>query len=214
MVVDVHQRQVALAGMDHLGLFPVVALGLPRQVVVQALDDRPGLLRPVSHLHLAEQGDVVVVVAGTDAELALPLRGSQVGVGGQFLGLDPGLGVENQAGPVGVHEIAGARSLEALVDLPPDQVGIVGLQQALRPGDLHQLGVLGDEHVRLGGIAGHPVDEALVHVDRFHRDARHLGESLEQGLEQRLGPVGQDADGLAGVGQGGQGQGQEGQARG
>ena len=73
VVVTVAQRQVADAFLDGLDLVTVVALGLARQVGLDALQPGLGLGLPMVGYHAGHQSNVVLVLAAAGADAALVL---------------------------------------------------------------------------------------------------------------------------------------------
>ena len=175
--------------------FAVAAGGFLRQIGLHALQPFLGLGLAVLGDVGREQAVVVDVLAGADADLALPLRIGELFIGDLVL-LDAVLrGVDHarahrDAGPLAVG-IAKLRR-HGLVDHHRlDRLGDAGLHGVVEAAEI-------DRQQHVGGAVGalglHPLLEAGTGRDHVDLDAGVLGEGVEQRLNQLGFAVGVDVD--------------------
>ena len=194
-VIGVADADVALAGRDVARGFAVAARGLLRQIGLHALQPFLGLgLAVLGHIG-REQAVVVDVLAGADADLALPL-----GIGELFIGdlvlLDAVLrGVDHarahrNAGPLAVG-IAVLRRHDLVDHHRLDRLGDAGLHGVVEAAEI-------DRQQHVGGAVGafrlHALLEPRTRRDDVDLDAGVLGEGVEQRLDQLGFAIGVDVD--------------------
>ena len=181
------------------GLRAVAAVRLLGEVGLQALHPLFGLFgAPVIDCG-REQRQIVVVLARTDADLALPLGVGEVGIGDRRV-LDAVLRGIDDASALGQTEPVAFRiavfSRQELVDGLVDQ----RLRDALFLGRGEAGDVDGHDHVgrRVRAFGGDTLFEALVEEQHLGLDAGLGGEGVQHRLDQLRLAIGVDVDGAVG----------------
>ena len=194
-VIGVADADVALAGRDVARGFAVAARGLLRQVGLHAAQPFLGLGLAVLRRVGREQAVIVDVLAGADADLALPLGIGELFVGDLVLldailrGVDH-TGAHRDAGPVSIG-IAILRRHDLVDHHRLDRLGDAGLHGLVDAADV-------DRQQHVGGAVGafrlHALLEARTRRDDVDLDAGVLGEGVEQRLDQLGFAIGVDVD--------------------
>ena len=194
-VIGVADADVALAGRDVARGFAVAAGGLLRQIGLHAAQPFLGLGLAVLRRVGREQAVIVDVLAGADADLALPLRVGELFIGDLVL-LDAILRrvdharAHRNAGPVSIR-IAILRRHDLVDHNRFNRLGDAGLHGLVDAADVDR-----QEHV--GGAVGafrlHALLEARARRDDVDLDAGVLGEGVEQRLDQLGFAIGVNVD--------------------
>ena len=194
-VIGVAEADVALAGRDVARHFAVAAGRLLREVRLEAFQPFLGLRFAVLGEIRGEQRVVVHVLAGADADLALPLRVGEFLVGDRVLlhallrGVDDAR-AHRDAVPGAVRAVIGLRH-RLLEHCGLDRLRDAGVDRVLQPRDVD-----GEQHVgrRVRAFGLDALLEPGACRDHVDLDAGVLGEGFEQRLDQFLLAIRIDVD--------------------
>ena len=100
-VIGIAYSHIAFTLEDGLNLRPVIALRLARQICLNALGPGGGALGTLGDDDRGQQGDIIDMLARTNADPALHLGIGQILIGGHLAGLDPVLGGVDDPGAHG-----------------------------------------------------------------------------------------------------------------
>ena len=194
-VIGVGDADVALAGRDVARDFAVAARRLLRKIGLDAGEPLLGLGGAVVADVGGEQRVVVDVLAGADADLALPLRVGEFLIGDRVLlhailrGVDDAR-AHRDAVPMTLG-IAELRRHHLVERLRLDRLRDAGLHRVFEAADV-------DRQQHVGGAVGTFGLDALLEAgacrDDVDLDAGVLGEGFEQRLDQLRFAIGVDVD--------------------
>ena len=206
-VIGVAEGDVADAGEDVAGLLAVAARGLLGEVRLDALQPFLGLRLALVRDHRGDQADIVEVLAGADADLALPLRVGELLIGDLVLlhallgGIDDAA-AQADAEPMALRIAIGRR--DRLLEHGATSTGCVtpySFACCRRPISTVRSTSAG----LFSPSAAHALLEAARGEDRVHLDAGLLGELVDERLDQARLAIGVEVDLLGRKGRGGEG---------
>ena len=195
-VVGVAKRDVAFAGRDGLDLVAVAAVGLLREVGLQAFGPGRRIGLVMVDDDRAEKRDVVVMQSRAGAEAALPLVRGEILIGGDLSGFHAVFRGIDDAGAGGEAEPVVVRVTQFGGDVGFQHIGLDGLRDT-GIDDLHQAGnVDGENKVRGRAVALglEPFGHALVDEGHIDLDPGFGSEGIDEGLDQLGLAVGVDVD--------------------
>ena len=194
-VIGVADTDIAFAGRNVARRLAIATGRLLREIGLQAAKPFLGLRLAVLVDHRADQGVVIDVLAGADADLALPFRIGKLFIGDIAL-LHPILGgihharAHRDAIPM-TFRVAILRGHYLVEQGGLDRLGDTGLHRVLEPADIDReqhvgwtVGALGlDALFKTGGGRHH-----------IHLDAGVLREGIQHRLDQLVLAIGIDID--------------------
>ena len=192
-VIGVGEGQVAFAGEYALGLAPVIARGLHRQVGLYPLQPLARCVLALVGDHRGEKAQIIRVVSRAHAELALPLGVGQLLIGDRLDGRAVNGGIDHARAHGEAEPL-----VSCITEIGGDLVQNgwrrhrLGKPAARR---FHEAAHIGCEEQVCGAVAaflGQPLDQAIVRKHGAHRNSGLGGEGLEQRVDQGRLAIGID----------------------